>query len=266
MNKSDTIAKLAEALSAFQGEVKPAKKDATNPFFKSKYADLAGIWDVCRTPLSKHGLSVTQLPQVIEGNINLTTVLLHSSGEWIASDYSVTPVKNDPQGIGSALTYARRYAMSAILGIASEEDDDAEAALGRADTKKHISDAPQALTQPLKDKSSIIPPTEQHYCQVHDVAFKKMTKGDKNWWSHRLGDGSWCNEPKIPEDKPPDLLQKTMADLLLIKEKKIWTVDRMLEELAILGFEGSNVGETVKLLPEDKLLEFYDIIQEALGD
>ena len=91
-----------------------------------------------------------------------------------------------------------------------------------------------------------------------------MTKGDKHWWSHRLGDGSWCNEPKIREDKPLDLLQGITADLLTLKNKNIWTVDRMLEELAILGFEGSNVGETVKLLPEDKLLEFHDIIQEAL--
>ena len=142
-----------------------------------------------------------------------------------------------------------------------------EAASGRTTPKpQHISDAPQALTQPLKDGSSILPPTEQHYCQVHDVAFKKMTKGDKSWWSHRLGDGSWCNEPKVPDSKPIDLLQQTTANLLELKNKGIWTVDRMLEELAMLGFEGDNVGETVKLLPAAELIEFHDIIQEALKE
>ena len=150
MIKTDTIAELAKALSKFQGEVKPAKKDATNPFFKAKYTDLAGIWDVCREPLSRNGLSLLQLPQTEGGTIKLTTMLLHSSGEWISSEMSISPVKNDPQGIGSALTYARRYAMSAVLGIASEEDDDAEAALGRA-TGKTTTAASQTTTELITD-------------------------------------------------------------------------------------------------------------------
>lgn len=132
MNKSESIVELTKSLIAFQGELKPVPKESTNPFFKSKYADLSAIWEFSRPLLVKHGFAVSQLPQAKENQIILTTLLMHSSGEWLSSDLIVTPNKqNDPQAVGSALTYARRYALSAILGICSEEDDDAEVAVGR---------------------------------------------------------------------------------------------------------------------------------------
>jgi len=135
MDKSESITGLAKSLIALQGELKPVSKDAINPFFKSKYADLSSIWDACRGLLTKHGFALSQLPHVQDGQIVLTTLLLHETGEWLSSDLLVTPVKpNDPQAVGSALTYSRRYGLSAILGICSEEDDDAETAMER--TKK----------------------------------------------------------------------------------------------------------------------------------
>ena len=127
MWKSDSIAKLAEALSKAQKEIRGAAKDQTNPYFKSKYADLNSVWEAIREPLTKNGLSVTQLPGSENGTVSVTTVLMHSSGEWVSSTLGIRPVKADPQGVGSALTYARRYALSAIAGVCPEDDDGNEA-------------------------------------------------------------------------------------------------------------------------------------------
>lgn len=133
--KSETIGKIAEALSKAQGMMKGAVKDSQNPFFKQKYADLASVWDACREPLSKNGLSVTQTTRITDaGEPVIITTLMHSSGEWMSGELLVKPVKNDPQSIGSAITYGRRYALSAIVGIAPE-DDDAESAQGRQHTE-----------------------------------------------------------------------------------------------------------------------------------
>lgn len=127
---SPTIGLLAEALSKAQSNFQHAKKDANNPFFKSKYADLPAVIDAAKKPLSENGLSVIQPTSLDEnGNVSLITLLAHSSGEWIAGCYPIDPVKKDPQGMGSALTYARRYSYSAITGIAAiDEDDDGNAA------------------------------------------------------------------------------------------------------------------------------------------
>ena len=129
--QSEQLNELAAALAKAQGQMQGAKKDSANPFFKSSYADLASVWDAIRDPLSTNGLSIVQSVNQGDGPITLTTILLHSSGQWIDSRVSVVPVKNDPQGIGSAITYMRRYALSAIVGVAPE-DDDGEEAMGRA--------------------------------------------------------------------------------------------------------------------------------------
>lgn len=132
---SDSINELATALSKAQGEMGHAGKTADNPFFKSKYADLSAVIDAARPALAKHGLSVVQIPDVdAEGNVTLITQLCHASGQWIRSWYPVKPVKADPQGLGSAITYSRRYAYSAITGVAAaDEDDDDNAASGKND-------------------------------------------------------------------------------------------------------------------------------------
>lgn len=129
---SNNIGKLALALAKAQGEVKTAVRDAKNPFFKHNYADLASVWDACRTPLAQNELAVIQTTEKDNGNIVLITTLVHSSGQWIRGYFKVKPVKSDPQGLGSALTYARRYALAAIVGVAPEgEDDDGNAATGK---------------------------------------------------------------------------------------------------------------------------------------
>lgn len=122
--RSESTKEIALALSKAQGQFDHAKKDVKNEFFKSKYADLASVIDAAKKPLSDNGLAVVQVVDADnEGGIYLETTLLHSSGEWISGRYPIKPTKTDPQAVGSAITYARRYAFSAMTGIAADDDD-----------------------------------------------------------------------------------------------------------------------------------------------
>ena len=125
MEKSTEIKNLATALCKFQGAVETIKKTAVNPFFKSKYASLSDILDVIRQPLTESGLSFVQFPK---GKYGLETMLMHISGEWLSESYDMEPTKHDPQGAGSVITYQRRYALGAILGLNIDLDDDANKA------------------------------------------------------------------------------------------------------------------------------------------
>jgi hypothetical protein len=153
MEHSEKIDALAAALAKAQGKITGAKKDSENPFFTSKYADLASCWDACRDAIAENGLAVVQTtkrgnPVTIKwdttnptsGDVTsysvdteelvVTTTLLHESGQWLASDLPMIPRDASPQGMGSALTYGRRYGLTAMLGIA-QVDDDGNAASGR---------------------------------------------------------------------------------------------------------------------------------------
>lgn len=123
MTKSDTIAEIAKALALAQAEMRGAVKDSVNPHLRSKYADLASVWEACREPLTKNGLSVVQSTRMEGSAVVVVTMLLHSSGEYISGEISLPPVKTDPQGHGSAITYARRYALAAMVGVSPEDDD-----------------------------------------------------------------------------------------------------------------------------------------------
>jgi hypothetical protein len=126
MLQSENIANLAKALSIVQGKLTHAKKDSANPFFKSKYADLESVWDACRSLLADNGLAVTQFPGTysdLDKSMSLTTILMHESGEWISHEMSVPVTKADAQGAGSALTYMRRYALAAVVGVVQADDD-----------------------------------------------------------------------------------------------------------------------------------------------
>ena len=120
MQKSESIGILVAALIAAQKELKIVEKSAENPFFKSKYADLPAIDKEYKRVFPSHGLVVTQFP---DGK-GLTTVLAHSSGEWISSTAEAPLAKADPQGLGSMITYLRRYALAAVCGIVTDYDDD----------------------------------------------------------------------------------------------------------------------------------------------
>jgi hypothetical protein len=126
MNKSETITKLADALAKFQADVKNPANTATNPYYKSKYAPLGDVLNTVRPVLGKYGLSFVQNQVTDEnGKLGVTTMLMHSSGEYVETDpIFAAPEKNTPQGLGSVSTYLRRYQLSSVLGIASEDDDD----------------------------------------------------------------------------------------------------------------------------------------------
>ena len=129
--QSETISALAAALAKAQGAIKPAPMDRDNPFFKSKYATLTSLWESARAALSANGLSVVQTTDFSEsGDLVLISTLMHSSGEWVGSAYPVRAKDGTPQALGSALTYARRYAFGALVGLTSDDDDDGNAANG----------------------------------------------------------------------------------------------------------------------------------------
>lgn len=132
MTKSEQVNELFAALSKAQGEIDSATKDSPNPFFKSTYADLNSVWNACRAALSKNNLCVLQTTDQSEkGIVRTTTILGHSSGQWISSSLDIPITKVDAQSIGSAITYARRYTLAALVGVTQQgEDDDGNAAVG----------------------------------------------------------------------------------------------------------------------------------------
>ena len=126
MNQSESIANLAKALSTVQGKLTHAKKDSANPFFKSKYADLESVWDACRDLLANNGLAVAQFPGTyseLDKSMSLTTILTHTSGEWISQEMSMPLSKVDAHGCMAILTYMRRASLAAVIGVVQADDD-----------------------------------------------------------------------------------------------------------------------------------------------
>lgn len=125
----------AEAFVGLQSAIKPAVKDAENEAFKrggkaSRYADLTAVWEAIKVPLKDNGFAIIQMPQFEGETMFLETIILHCSGEKMTGRYPLRPARPDPQGFGSAITYARRYALCAMLGVVADEDDDGNAASG----------------------------------------------------------------------------------------------------------------------------------------
>jgi len=164
MKTSEQISELAAALAAAQGMMENAIMNRTNPHFKSRYADLAAIFDAARKPLSANGLAVVQTI----GDGVLHTRLLHTSGQWIASEHPL-PMAGRPQEIGSALTYARRYSLSALIGIAADEDDDAT---GAEKAHKAGDDGKPISGQQIVDLSALLdddPDRIAKFCNLQQI-------------------------------------------------------------------------------------------------
>jgi hypothetical protein len=187
MYHTEQLNELAKALALAQGEIEGAKKGSTNPAFKSKYADLSEVWDACREPLGKHGLSVAQLPAASDdGKLHLKTRLLHTSGQWLESEIVMPLSKQDPQGYGSALTYARRYGLAAMVGIVQEDDD------GNAATAQSRP-APQTQYQEPAQSRQSAPQATNTASGGNDVATLK-----KAWFK------AMCQTPGLTEPSPDD--------------------------------------------------------------
>jgi ERF superfamily protein len=156
---SEQTDQLFTALAKAQGKFTVAEFNRTNPHFKSKFADLQSYFSACRGPLSENGLSVSQLISEQEGRAILITILAHASGQWIKSVMPINPTKNDMQGLGSALSYAKRYSLGAIIGLASgEEDDDGNEAVEEPKAKPIAKPVqPNYLPPPAETKDCITP-------------------------------------------------------------------------------------------------------------
>jgi hypothetical protein len=199
---SESIGNLALALSKAQSQMSAAKMDSENPFFKSKYADLASVWDACRKPLTDNELAVVQTLGGTPDNVEIITTLIHKSGEWIRGAIILKPVKADPQGVGSAITYGRRYGITAILGII-QEDDDGNAASNppkQPETKPNRSIPKKAPKQAISDKT---PETQP------DIS----PKGDN----------------------PPIATETYLFPASIIKDTPMLTFDRIREQAGFLG-------------------------------
>jgi hypothetical protein len=152
MERSENINEFATAFAQAQGAMTVAAKDSTNPHFKSKYADLASVVDAVRPHLSSNGLSFTQSVSTEPGIVTVETTIFHKSGQWISNRLSVACRDLTPQPVGSAITYARRYTLMSICGIAPAEDDDGEAAQGRPQPQRPAlpPKAPPPPAEPVK--------------------------------------------------------------------------------------------------------------------
>lgn len=158
---SPTVAELAKALCAVQAKLEPAVKNATNPHLKSKYADLSSCYEASRALLTAHGLTIVQPPEGDGGMVGVSTILLHTSGEYIGSTFTVPLPEAKAQLVGSLLTYFRRYTYSSTIGLATEDDDGhavSEAVSMRQAVERGSAPPPVRQESPQRPQSSNIEP------------------------------------------------------------------------------------------------------------
>ncbi len=206
-NQSPTIGKLMEALSKAQGAMRPALKDSENPYFKSKYADLKRIWESVREPLAQNGLAVVQTTRIDpNGRVVVVTTLGHSSGEWIRGELAMMPVKQGPHEVGSTITYARRYALAAIVGAVTEdEDDDGNAGAGRP--AEPLADAPAAPVHvhseepTVEDRQPEAVPRITKAMQAYIEQQLKRKKIDLQTFLNKVGVASLSDIPMSEKDR-----------------------------------------------------------------
>ena len=211
MMMSDAINEISAALAKAQGQIEGASKGKVNPAFKSKYADLASVWDACREPLSVNGIAVLQIPNETADGMVLVTMLTHSSGQWFRSSYPVRPVQATPQGLGSALTYSRRYSLMAMVGIAPE-DDDGEAAMGRQPTNTQ---------PPTNRRPADLPPATDRKEQEKLVAIIKDAIAKSNT-DEELKAGfsaAWKQISALPDDLKAEVIAAKDAQKALLMDE-----------------------------------------------
>ena len=199
MQTSETIVDLFKAFHAAQGEMRGVLKDSKNPAFKSSYASLESVVDTARPVLNAEGLAFTQAPGLLnDGAIQITTMILHVSGQWMRSTMEVPLAKRDPQGVGSAVTYACRYALMATLGL-PPVDDDGEAAMDRTPPTKAVpapvkapppapADSPALATITAALKLCATPEAVDDWCasDTNKVAFNALSDSEYDTLNSRI--------------------------------------------------------------------------------
>jgi len=169
MNQSENIQDLVAALAKAQAKMQPAKFNKKNPHFKSKYADFTSCMEVCRIPLSENGLAVMQYCETHQDKLMLVTMLAHTSGQWIKSLFPLTAGNATSQQIGAAMTYGKRYSLSAMLGIVSdEEDDDGEG--------ERIANEATKVDKSYGNSGSVVQPPAQQITKISNDQLDQIDK------------------------------------------------------------------------------------------
>lgn len=211
MNQSEQINELSKALSTAQSQMNFARKDSTNPYFKSNYADLSSVWEACREPLTSNGLAVIQTFDTDhDGNeVIVVTTLSHTSGQWVSSRLKMPLTKKDPQALGSAITYGRRYSLAAIVGVVADEDDD-----GNAATQGKAQNGNQAAknSKPAQQPTGPGPITSAQLTKLNTMfTIQKITDRDEKL--HIIN--TWLQERSLPTISTGKELTKDQASQLI---------------------------------------------------
>ncbi|MBF0501443.1 MAG: ERF family protein [Candidatus Riflebacteria bacterium] len=265
METSPTTGKISESLSKAQSQMKNAAFDMVNPHFRSPYASLAAIMDSCRPALSSNGIAILQGtsidPETLR--VNVTTLLTHVSGEWIKSVISIKPAADTAQAIGSAASYGRRYGLSALVSIVSEEDDDGNLATGRPDVKP-------VLTSVKKTSASAT--------AVNPVATKTTAQAEQPNTTSEVVTALANAEPAQPCATKPESIKSAIPAPMpqngrIAKIRQVFTlsgqlgqsVDQMKSMVGDLLELGSPIRESSQI-PSDKLDMIIYALQKALID
>ena len=252
---SDSIDQIAKALSAAQGMIQGASKNSENPHYGHNYADLASVWDACRDALSKNNLAVFQTTRRTTQGIVLVTRLVHSSGQWVQGELPINPVKNDPQGIGSCLTYMRRYSLAAMVGVAPE-DDDGNAASGKpvTDRDREKYEARKAAQQKTIEER---PASDSGERAAEDlsgewvatfvpsaISVRKVQGGKKEWFSIKDPDGTiYDTDKKELAQVAKDAKEKSTAiNVVYTKKKYKDKIDRLVVRVEVDGAQPEPAG------------------------
>lgn len=182
--RSNEINLLAEALAKAQSKVLVADKDCVNPFFKSKYANFPNIWNACRNALGENNFSVSQIVWSENGSYYLTTLLMHSSGQWLESKMLIPTGKGDIQSLGSSITYCKRYALAGIVGVCSaNEDDDGETAMDRNGKKQ------------LSSKEKFLSFVHDINPELLEIYISKIIAASQGKMNREIIMQRWCDNP-----------------------------------------------------------------------
>lgn len=236
MNTSSEIKDLAAALAIAQGQIETAKKDSTNPHFKSKYADLTSVWEACRVALCTNGIAVVQSPESREGiqGVVLVTRLIHSSGQWLEGELHIPVNKQDAQAVGTAISYGRRYSLAAMVGVVADDDDDGTAASKNPPDQKPSKPPAAAKAVTPKPAASANGEAIYHHADVAvEDLFSEAKVGRLLAISGKLFNLKGDDLKTRVADAASKILKCTVTDLNALHWRDGGEVMRQLEEQAV---------------------------------
>lgn len=209
MNRSESITEINKALNNFHKEVKQPFKDKNNPFYKSKYVPLENVAEAIDKTSTKFGLTYTQYPVSNEkGEVGVATILHHESGEYMEyPPLMVKPEKNTPQGVGSAITYSRRYSLSAVFGITSDQDDDGNEASGKRSNQNNQRQNYRQNNTPKMASSQTIGTLKQQIINITNL----MKENGKANSQQEVEEKFEVNGYNLTEDAATQIIQKILA-------------------------------------------------------